>query len=172
MIPDMTCKQGPHVRTRPQTFRVPVSCIPFNSISGRHTPARNREAQSQTTAAYDRKEGLRHAHEKKNAVQCGVDVARGRKSHAGRYTCCTLKSGAFVTRKSVHHTWNLRVSAGSPTRRTVDMTQPTCGNKYRTKLRCPTRRTHRSSPPAGGSSTLPSSRCSGDLSMTYDIESS
>ena len=65
MIPDMTCKQGPHVRTRPQTFRVPVSCIPFNSISGRHTPARNREAQSQTTAAYDRKEGLRHAHEKK-----------------------------------------------------------------------------------------------------------
>ena len=90
MIPDMTCKQGPHVRTRPQTFRVPVSCIPFNSISGRHTPARNREAQSQTTAAYDRKEGLRHAHEKKNAVQCGVDVARGRKSHAGRYTCCTM----------------------------------------------------------------------------------
>ena len=62
-------------------------------------------------------------HMKKNAVQCGVDVARGRKSHAGRYTCCTLKSGAFVTRKSVHHTWNLRVSAGSPTRRTVDMTQ-------------------------------------------------
>ena len=136
MIPDMTCKQGPHVRTRPQTFRVPVSCIPFNSISGRHTPARNREAQSQTTAAYDRKEGLRHAHETKNAVQCGVDVARGRKSHAGRYTCCTLKSGAFVTRKSVHHTWNLRVSAGSPTRRTVDMTQPS------TMLRCRTWSSH------------------------------
>ena len=155
MIPDMTCKQGPHVRTRPQTFRVPVSCIPFNSISGRHTPARNREAQSQTTAAYDRKEGLRHAHEKKNAVQCGVDVARGRKSHAGRYTCCTLKSGAFVTRKSVHHTWNLRVSAGSPTRRTVDMTQPKCGSKYRTMLRCQAGRTHPSSPPTDESSRPP-----------------
>ena len=76
-------------------------------------------------------------HMKKNAVQCGVDVARGRKSHAGRYTCCTLKSGAFVTRKSVHHTWNLRVSAGSPTRRTVDMTQPGSCGRCRKAPRCP-----------------------------------
>ena len=38
-------------------------------------------------------------------------------------TCCTLKSGAFVTRNSVHDIGKLRMSAGSPTRRTVDMTQ-------------------------------------------------
>ena len=58
-----------------------------------------------------------------NTPHCGVDVARDYQSHAGRNTCCTLGSGAFVTRKSVHHTCHLRVFAGSPTRRTVDMTQ-------------------------------------------------
>lgn len=66
-----------------------------------------------------------------NTPHCGVDVARDYQSHAGRNTCCTLGSGAFVTRKSVHHTCHLRVFAGSPTRRTVDMTQHWNGGSSR-----------------------------------------
>ena len=37
-------------------------------------------------------------------------------------------------------------SAGSPTRRTVDMTQPSCCDKYRKELRCRTWWSHRCAP--------------------------
>ena len=76
--PGYDLQAGPHVRTRPQKIRVPVTCIPFNLISGRHSPARlslKLQLPMITRRARDMQ---------KDAVQCGVDVTRDYKSHAGR----------------------------------------------------------------------------------------
>ena len=139
MIPDMTCKQGPHVRTRPQTCTAHKKSLTKkriqgtvqNLISRRHTPARNQDVLMPSSQLYmiNRKAVPKLAR-RRTVASTWHDIIRGIFTLRYRWpeTSCDMKIWRLCPLTKLYIMSNCNEwSAGSPTRRTVDMTQPMFG---------------------------------------------